>query len=234
MKPSTPSVVSFFLYLFIHTVFSIPLNAQHAVIDSLEKVVQHQSTDDTTKINTLILLCTAYLNEKHSNKPKVAALLPEIIRLSNKLNYNTGKVHSYLYAEITNTKNTNYSQSIPIFLTALKKLEVVGNKSEIGLCYQYLALAYYSIGNYEASIQSNLLSVKIKMETGDRLSIANNYNNIGNDYLNLAKYQEALTYYLRSLKIKEEINDKAGVSRTLINIVSVFTFQGKLDQAFAY
>jgi tetratricopeptide (TPR) repeat protein len=225
--------IRYLLVVFAMMALSFHLSAEPSAIDSLEHALQLHPAEDSTRMNTLILLCTTYLNEKN-DRVKVTTYLPEINRLSKKLNSKTGRAHSILYTEIVNTQNRNYIQSVNTYLKALKQLQEVGNKSGISLCYQFMAVAYYFIGNYEACIQCNLKSIQIKREEGDHLSIANNYNNMGNAYLNLAKYQKALQYYLRSLKIKEEIKDKFGISRTLLNIACVFYFQGKPDMALAY
>ena len=209
------------------------LPAQTQTIDSLKNSLQNHPKADITRLNTLITLCTAYLDEMNGKK-KMAEHLPEINTLSKKLNDKRGIAYGYLFGGLSNFRTGESTTIIEQYFLALKQLEELGDKKGLALCYLYLAKANYHIGKYNEAMQYDRKSIKIKTEINDRIGISNSYNGIASCYYIMGNYQQALLYYFKALKIAEETNAKFGISRSQLNIASVFISQNKFDASLNY
>ncbi len=211
------------------------LPAQTQTIDSLKNSLHNHPKADTTRLNMLITLCTAYLDEMNGKK-KMAEHLPEINTLSKKFNDKRGIAYSYLFGGLSNfrTGKSTTTTIIEQYFLALKQLEELGDKKGLALCYLYLAKAHYHIGKYNEAMQYDQKSIKIKTEINDRIGISNSYNGIASCYYIMGNYQQALFYYFKALKIAEETNAKFGISRSQLNIASVFLSQNKPDASLNY
>ena len=219
--------------LCILLISSIRIPAQTRAIDSLKNHLQNHPQADRSRLNTLITLCTVYLDEMNGKK-KMAEHLPEINTLSKKFNDKRGIAYAYLFSGLSNFRTGKSTTIIEQYFLALKQLEEIGDKKGLAICYLYLAQAHYHIGKYNEAMQYDQKSIKIKLEINDRIGISNSYNGIGSCYYIMGNYQQALLYYFKALKIAEETNAKFGISRSQLNIALVFLSQNKFDASLSY
>ena len=218
---------------FINYCFYSALSAQTSPIDSLKNVLQNQSATDTARINTLIVICNTYLN-KINNKASVAEYVPQIRSLSKSLNYKRGLAYAGFYSTIGKFLKKKSSDVIALYLVDLRKMQEIGDKAGIGLCYEYLAKTYYHIGEYQKALEYDTKSIRVKTEVNDKIGIAISYNGLGSCYFNMGDYTRALENFLKALKIDEAEKDKFGISRMELNIACVLFAQNKFDEALKY
>lgn len=232
-KASTYKHSLLWIVVFLLLGLSSLLPAQTPAIDRLKSRLQITSLPDTARLNTLISLCTLYLNEVN-DKQKVAQQLPELKELVKKSRSKRGIAYSGLFENICNFRKGGSTGVIQNYTSILKQMQEEADLKGVGLCYQYLAQAYYQVGKYKEAIDYDLQSIKVKSQINDRIGIAISYNGIGSSYYNLGEYQKTLEYYFKALKIDEELNEKFGISRMLLNVGCVLFMQRKSDEALRY
>ncbi len=224
----------FFIFAIICTLsFQTVMRGQTSSIDQLKTRLQLSELSDTARLNTLISLCSTYLNEINY-KVKASEYLPEINSLAIKCDSKRGKAYYLLFQNVCNLQNATNSAVIEKYTPVLKLMEEVNDRRGMALTYHYLAAVYYEVGKCKESIDFDLKSIEIKSVLNDRLGIAISYRVIGNNYLMLGDYQKTMNYYFKALKIHEEINDTLGISIIQLNIGVVFTVIGKLDVGLSY
>ncbi len=214
---------------FFHSV----LHAQTPAIDRLKIRLTIPNLPDTARLNTLISLCTSYLNEVN-DKRKVSEFLPELNSLTIKTQSQRGKAYYLLFQNVCNSENENNSVVIENYAPVLKLMEEVADRKGIALTYQNLAQTYYQDGKYQEALDYNLKSIEIKTEINDRFGIAVSYGDLGNNYYMMGDYQKTVNYYFKALKIYEEIHERLGISKIQLNIGIIYSSMGKFDDGLDY
>jgi serine phosphatase RsbU (regulator of sigma subunit) len=210
-----------------------PAFSQTPKLDSLKKALEIQTTEDTIRANTLILLGRAYLTETNDIQ-KVHECAVRLLSLSGKLNYKKGFGYAYLNIGNYNARSGNYEQALYYYSKALNFLEAIDDKLGIGSCYQNMGYVKSALSDFPAAIQYGIKGTKITVEAGNKQASANGYTNIGVAYFQLGNYLEALTNFYKALYLREEINDKLGTASAFDNIGCVLYEQGKYKEALTY
>ncbi|MEO6902267.1 MAG: tetratricopeptide repeat protein [Bacteroidia bacterium] len=215
------------------TFFFSATYAQTRNIDSLKNVLQNNSAQDTARISTIIKLCRAYLLEIN-NRDKIQPYIPELLQLSNKLNYKKGTAYAYYYNGLVLSRKNDQNQAMIYYSKALLLMEEINDEKGISYCYHYIAVLKSILGKYNESIEYCWRSIKIKEKLNDKQGIADSYNNLGVAYIYMGNYKSALEYTFRALKLREEINDRLGISTSCLNIGVIFLEEAKYDASLLY
>jgi serine phosphatase RsbU (regulator of sigma subunit) len=219
--------------IFIGMVYSSFVYAQTPKIDSLKNVLKTNTLEDTTKANTMIALCQAYLIDTKYNG-KIQAITARLINLSQKLNYKKGIAYGFLNLGIVDFGEQKYEHALLNYCRALSLMEEIRNKRGISFCLQNIGYTKLYQGKYEEAIQYTLKGAKIKEEIGEKKRAANGYSIIGSAYANLGNYLQATNYFLKSLQLSEEMDDSVGISSAYLNIAGILYEQHKYEAALNY
>ncbi len=226
------------LLLIILLTFSIKLNAQDPVIDSL-KLELKNAKHDSTRIKLLSELgevcevedilkyaepCAKLADKNASTAPNITLKKFFLKHLANAFN-NMG-----FLAE----QQGDIPKAWEYYNKCLKIDEEIKDKSGIGNSLNNIGFIYQLQGDVPKALLYFHKSLKIKEEIKDKEGIATALNNIGFIYDNQGDIPKALEYYHKSLKIREEIKDKIGIANSLNNIGTIYTNHGDILKALEY
>jgi adenylate cyclase len=219
--------------LYLLLLLSLPVAAQDEdpVIDSLILALEKQP-NDTSKVNTLILLGTQYLTLNNNESVYYGK---DALELAEELEFKTGQAYALKllgqgYAQLGNFQeaDTRFKESLAIF-------EEIGSRDGISNILSNLGSIYFLFGDDSKSIEYHLQALKVAEEIDNKLRIATSLNNIGSVYANKRDtYIDALKYYHRALPIFEQIDNVTGVSFASGNIGEIYFKQGLFNTARPY
>jgi tetratricopeptide (TPR) repeat protein len=220
------------LILFFPGLFgACELLARTSKTDSLRTVLA-TLPDDTNKANTLIELGNA-LKEKTAYSDAFSTA-GELLRLSEKLEYDKGLYHGLLISASICREQSNYSLSLDFYRKALKNAIASGIPKRLSAVYGGMGIVYKLEGNLTLSLDYNLKALKIDEQIGNQQGIASRYNNIGIIYKNLGEYDKALDCYDKVLAIVEKLDDQSQLQSTLGNIGVVYRVKKEYAKALDY
>lgn len=223
------------LYLFLF--FSITIQAQDKVMDSLQNDLK-KAKNDIDKAKALNAIADQY---KYSDPSKMAEYGTKALQLSQRINYKVEEGNGYLNIGTSNIILGDYKTALVNFLEAKVIFEEnttsETNKKEVtqGLAKTYgsMGIVFSEQSNYAKALQFYLKSVKLYEGIKDEGKCAKIYNNIGVVYKSQNSDFKALEYFIKAQKIQEKIEDK-NVAITLTNIANIYLKQKSLDKAFEY
>ena len=188
--------------------------------------------EDTSKVNTLIVLGTLYLDSDIKEALKYGNQARD---LSEKVNFRKGLGFARKLLGIGNAYNDNYYEADIQFKEALKSFESIDFKDGIANILNNLGSLNFVLGNDTKSIEYHLKSLNVSMETKNKFRIATNLSNIGTVYSNkTATTDKAINYFLRALPILEEINYTDGIGTVTLNIGEIYFNKGMYDSALTF
>ncbi len=188
--------------------------------------------EDSTKVNTIISLGTAYLDSDPSEALKYGE---EARVLAEKINYTKGKGFALKLVGQGLTRQSNFVEAIQKFNSSLEAFKSVNYKDGISNILNNLGSVYFIIGDDPKSIEYHLQSLKVAEEINDKYRIATSLNNIGTVYSNkAATIDKAQEYFLRALPIFIEIDYSAGIGIASMNIGETYFKRGLYDSALTY
>ncbi len=190
------------------------MNAQQTKVDSLYNLYL-KTTIDTTKINLLTELCTAY---EDVNEVQGLPYAREALELSSRIKYNRGicianrQIGEYYYNQL------NYSLAIKHFLTASQAGEKEKMYASLSRIYNLIGIIYSNQDKGDLSLKYFLKVAEAaeKMNNPQRVAVA--YNNIGIAYKGMGRYTQAKGYYIKALAEFEKSNFKRGIASVSSNL----------------
>lgn len=222
--------------LFICIVFTYFLNpqgiyAQYSKIDSLNKILEDYSADDSSKADKFNELAYLY----HTNDIDSSLLYArKALKLSKKLNYLEGIAKSIRLIGVYHTIKSNYPAAIEYAHKSLRIYENLNDLKGISDCYNSLGIIYQNWGNYSKSLKYYQKALKILEGSKHIDSYAYCLNNIGVIYHDLGYYEKALNYYNRTIEFYNQLNDRHSLSIGLNNIGEIFMMNKEFAKAQDY
>jgi tetratricopeptide (TPR) repeat protein len=227
-----------FLLLIILT-FSLNLNAQDPIIDSL-KLALKNANHDTTRCNILNAMVETEADDK-----VWPIYNDQLLKLAEKCASaapNTARQQLYLKHQATAFSNIGFlamhdgdlPRAFEFYNKSLKINEEINNKSAISSCLSNIGVIYHYQGKIAKAIEFQHKSIKLKEEIKDKPGVSNSLNSIGVIYYEQGDIAKALEFYHKSLKIQEEINDKKGIAFSMGNIGLVYENQGEKTKALEF
>lgn len=187
--------------------------------DSL--IIKLKKTNNDT--NTVLLcsnLAAYYLNIANFNKTDS---FTELIKpLSERLNYNKGKILYLINKSRVAEANGDYAKATELNYEIIKKSEEYNYPNYKSLGYTNLGILFFTQKQYDKALECYFKSIEYAKKINKVIAIANNYNNIGNVYFEQLNFKDALKYYTLSLEERRKINDKAGIANSLNNIGNIY------------
>jgi len=206
---------SFFCLLF----FIIGIQAQNALIDSLENKLLHHKEQDSTRVN---LLTTLVYWIQDIDVEKAENLLQEAEVLSEKLDFKEGQADVILNKGYIGLIKSNYKESEKYFDQALTQYQSLNLQSKVSKTLNGIGTNYYHQGDLSKAIEYDLMGV------------AGRLNNIANIYADRGEFDKAIAKYTEAKAIKEKIKDYKGMARAYGNIGAIYMEQGDYPKALEF
>ena len=176
-------------YLFCwFLLFSISLQAQNSIIDSLKNELQTHREKDTTRVNLLNDLAD-YSYRKQ--KEKAFDYLVEAESITKTIDFEKGRANSLYIRGLDQFHQSNYEQAIEFFNKALLLYEKLDLKKDVSDCYANMGKASSKNNEYNKAINYYKNSIRIDEKLGKTKSTAINLKNIGYCFTNLGNYEKA-------------------------------------------
>lgn len=222
--------LSIFIYLLL-SLFSAAVAAQSPELDSIKNIILQQG-EDSTRVNAIIALSTAYLNSDLDAAIHQGAAAQ---RLAAEIGYTKGEGYAFKAIGLGYYIQGNYPEAVIQFQQALKIFEDTGLKAGVANILSNLGATYFNGGDDTRAIDYYLRSLRISEEINDKLRIGTVLNNIGGVYNNnQATVLKGLEYFLKALPIFREIDYAAGVGTVSMNVGEIYLKRGMYDSATMY
>lgn len=208
-------------------------------LDSLKRIVVN-TTNDTTRLSTLLLLCEQCSGEDILKYADPALKLAErnLKKFENSTLlykfYLTGMADALTDMGYYYDQYSNSAQALKFHEKALTLYERLNDNRK-------LANTLIGIGNAQLNLKDDNLArdyyqkaLILCEKTKDSIILAPLLNNFGTVYCNQGQLASALDYKNRSLKIYAGMGDKAGIARQLASISNVYQKQGDSEKAQQY
>lgn len=215
------------LLLLSACLFSMQGFSQQSKIDSLLQVLK-TAKEDTNKVNTLRALGRETRNTGDYEQSREYSR--EALSLSEKLNFEKGKIGAYINTGMTYYYQNNFPVALKYLSIALSISTKINDKQSIANCNNNMALVYTIQGNYSRALANHKAALKSYEELGDSAGMLRSYNNTGMVYFEQGNYPEALQSYLSSLKLSEKSGDKFLIAGNHLNIGGVYIKQKKYSE----
>ena len=131
-------------------------------------------------------------------------------------------------------KHGNFKTAQNYFELTLKEAKESGNRAFEGSVYNFLGLAYESLGEVRKAIEFYQLSLTIATETGDKDSEGTVYNNLGGAYKSLGEVRKAIEFYQLSLTFTTETGNKNYEGTVYNNLGDAYRFLGEVRKAIEF
>ena len=199
-------------------------------LDSLIKVSK-TLPNDTNQINTLNTIASIHLDKEFT---KAVFYANKSLELSQKLNYNSGKINSLTILVDANDYLGRYSEEQKLNFQLLELYRKKNDKMGISSSYNNIGIIHYYLSNYELATEFTKKALTLYQELQDSSGISVCYNNLANVYSDKLDYPTSLTYYLKALEIDERAGDESGIALIKGNIGEVYTELKEYDNAYRY
>ena len=128
----------------------------------------------------------------------------------------------------------NFKTAQNYFELTLKEAKESGNRAFEGRVYNWLGLAYKSLGEVRKAIEFYQLSLTIATETGDKDSEGAVYDNLGVAYKSLGEVRKAIEFYQLSLNISTETGNKHFEGTVYNHLGLAYQFLGEVRKAIEF
>src|ERR1035437_156732 len=136
-----------FLILLFQTYYFAPAQNKQ-VVDSLQSIIQ-STTDDTTKVVTLLSLSKKY---QGFNSNKAFEFGNKALLLSQTINFKKGLGDAHNNLGDIYWYSGDFASSSDHYLKALNLFEQLNNKIEIAGCYRNIGWIYFDQNNFKQAL----------------------------------------------------------------------------------
>ncbi len=222
LKFNLMKILKNILLLLILLPFSLKLNAQDPVIDSLKTALK-SAKHDTIRVKIL----SDILEKCDFNDIFKYSKMAEKIAEKNIILNPTSKLNSFYLKHLANAFDNlgfmyHFQGDIPNSLDYLHKSlkihEENKNDFSIALCLNNIGSIYLSQNETSKSIEYFSKSLKIYSKLNHIPGIALSLHNLGSVYALQGKKDIALSYFFKALKLYEKSKDKIGTANCFSNI----------------
>ncbi|MGE3557195.1 MAG: tetratricopeptide repeat protein, partial [Candidatus Obscuribacterales bacterium] len=104
-------------------------------------------------------------------------------------------------------------EALSLYLELAEKAYSFRNPQVLGMVFNQLGLANYSLGEYRKAIDYHEKDLQIALKIGDPAGEGRACGGLGNAYYSLGEYRKAIDYHEKDLQIALKIGDPAGEGR---------------------
>jgi adenylate cyclase len=218
--------VLFFLFIFLSLPFgegwggaAFAQKQGQPKIDSLQAVLK-TAKEDTSKVNTLNLICWEKINiSEYAEARKYAN---EALALAEKIGFKKGTADSYHQIGIIYDYLYDYPNALEYYQKCLTIMKQLGNQDDIADNLKGIGNVYKHLSDYPKALEYYQNALTINEQLGNKKGIAFNLVNIGNVYKDLSDFPKSLEYEQKALTIFEQLGRKGGIATTLGNIGGIY------------
>lgn len=135
---------------------------------------------------------------------------------------------SYAYQYVDFNKSIYYADS------ALKLSKKINYKKGIAKSYNFLGLAYATIGKLDLALHNYLLSLKVNQKAGIEPEMAKNMNNIGEILVKIGDDKTAVKYIRKAYQINKKYHNKNSMAISLSLMSDVSAKRNHFKSALAH
>ena len=213
-------------FFYIHPAFS-----QQHEIDSLSKLLDKHSRQDSNRVNYMTALAFRY---SYKDPDKGLSLANEALLLAKKLKYEKGVARAYRMHGANYFKKSNYEKAVQYHKKSLDLCLKIKDSLCIADAYGNIGAIYNTRGLYDLAITYFKKTIPIYQKNKNLMNVEIAYFNIGNAYDHKNNLKDALKYTLKSLEIAEEIDDSIGLRYSYNYLGGLLNQQGKKEKALEY
>lgn len=186
---------------------------------------------DTAYVNTLNKLARKAFN---ANPEKTLQFTLQARRVSDSLQYTTGKIDALLNSSLLSSLKGNFPEELELQLQALTLSESADDSSSRARIFAALGYTYYRMNDNQTA--GKYFADALSRYTRDKnlLGMATMFRQIGNIELRERRYQPALDYYLKALELEKQLQHEEGIANVLNNISIVYRSRNELEKATRY
>lgn len=230
-KPLTFAAFNFLLVLFSVTFAQGVDQGYQKKLDSLNNLLQNKKAD-TLRVNRLNEM-TSLLIEK-SKYDQAMVFAQESRLLSEKLNFDDGRVYAYSYIGDILKNKGKVTQGITYFNKALAITQRNKNTTLESYVFDQLGLAYWTKGDTTASLENHRKSLQLREKDNNTFRQAQSNGNIAIIYSAQGKIKEAIAYYKASLKFYNQLKETSSSAWSAGNIGLMNYWLGNNAEALKY
>tara|TARA_R110000765_G_scaffold371642_1_gene461919 strand:+ start:395 stop:2587 length:2193 start_codon:yes stop_codon:yes gene_type:complete len=211
--------------------FTIGIQSQNTVIDSLKNELSVHAQKDSTRVNLLNELAYV-LHDK--NLDETIALIDESETITKIIDFDKGHAKSLYIRGLIESNESNYEKAIELFNKALLLNEKLGFENGASDCYTNLGLASYNNFDFNNSIAYYKKSIAIDKNIGQTSATAINLKYIAFSYYDLANYEMAEEYLNYALDINTKYNNRLETASCLKNLGNIHSRKGNYPLSLEY
>jgi len=197
-------------------------------VDSLHKLLQEHSKNDTVKVNLIYELA----KELRRNKPKQTDSLIEAgLLLSSELSYKSGTGKILIIKAIRYNDLSDYPSAYKTLGQAKQLLEPLNDKKLLAYLFKSEANVLMNDGKHAQSLDDFLKGLKLAGDAGDIRLVIEIEGTIGYLYNILGEYEKAIPYQTDALKRAQNIGYKYGISTSYNAIGKTYKTSGNYPAA---
>lgn len=201
------------------------------VLDDLTAELNKPTQHDSTKVNTLIKLCSFYYG---NNPSKMFDYAQQASNLALKIGFKKGLASAYRQSGIAQYTQGNFTEALDFFSKALAVNEQIDDKKGIIACLSNLGSVNMVQNNYPLALDYFQKAIRKGEQINDQLTTGISYGNIGVIYSEMKNYDMALKHFEGGLAIHNKINYNIGIATGLGNIGNVYFKQKNYIKALEY
>lgn len=201
------------------------------IIDSLENLLNQESTHDTIKVMIFDSLGKLYYG---NNLEKAIELSTKGIELSKKIGYYYGEAYSLHWVGMYQNFKGSNDKSIIAFLQSLDISERIGDKALAGANLSRIADINRELSNYEKSLRLHDQAVSILRASNHRVYLTNALHRKGLLLRDQKKYEEALSLFQEALVLAKDLKSKNQIALCNYYIGEVYFLQGNYEKAIPF
>src|SRR5580704_11870007 len=218
--------------IFLLMIINLHARAQLSKADSLSRLIDQSTVNDTNKINRMVLLAKMLA---YSDPSRGMKIIDTEMPLAQQLHYKKGILEGYNVKTSLYFIQGNLQQAQAIGEEYLQTATRFSDKPNSVVANSLLGILSSQRGNYAKALEYFLSSLKLAEEVGDKGKLAALNQNLGNVYNDMEDYDKAIDYYKKSIAIDESIVPKVVIPPSLYNnIGSGLIHQEKYKEALDY
>jgi two-component system, NarL family, sensor kinase len=206
-------------YILLCSFMFVTNPAKADIVDSLTQELK-KAKEDTNKVKLLLAFCE---KPESIDRDEFLKFSNEAFVLSNKLNYQKGKIWSLIHLGESYTDYGEYDQALKHFNDALKYCAETKEKgflpAKVNIC---IARVYAFKSDYNKSLALYLGNINALDNPNQKREYAKVLHNIAVVYYHNNAFAESRKYGLKSSALFEELKDTVGISTTLNLIGTIY------------
>ncbi len=206
-----------------------PVNAQQAVVDSLENLLSGAKPARQIELKNLLALHLLRLNPDKSN-----LYAREALALAGETNNLTGMVNAKRALGHLTSNEGDYVKALLYYHEAASGAVEAGDYQLASNLYRNAGWASERMGGFEQSIIHNRKALHFAQLANDKNAIGRSHSNLAEAFRQIGGYANAIRHNDSSLHYYALAANSRGTSEVLTNIGNVHFFLASFDTAIHY